>query len=362
MTRTLAIALSLALAGPFTLSAQTPVANPAAPTVAPKTVANALADRFESDFVYPDIGKRYATMLRANAAAGGYDALGGVALAEKLTADLLAVYPDGHVRVMHGTPDGPPPGGGMGSKAGSRPPAIEGARWIAPGIAFVRFNVFPPDGKVTRAAADFMATYAGAKTIIFDIRTHRGGGLDQMDVIFPWLFAKPTRLVTMATRESVERENGSPVAGLASMRMAEGEQGFVTREHWSVPRADGKLSNAKIYVLTSGRSASAAEHFALAMKHSGRGTLIGAPTAGANHFGGGVDLPGGFSAFIPVGRTYDPDTGKDWESNGVAPDIETAPEAALVKALTLSGVPQVEADRLSAEVAPTGPMERRKRS
>ena len=35
-------------------------------------------------------------------------------------------------------------------------------------------------------------------------------------------FAEPTRLVTMATRESVDAQGGSPIAGLASMRPAKG--------------------------------------------------------------------------------------------------------------------------------------------
>jgi hypothetical protein len=61
-----------------------------------------------------------------------------------------------------------------------------------------------------------------------------------------------------------------------------------------------------------------------------------------------------------VGRTYDPKTGKDWENTGIAPDIDIAPEQALIKALTLSGVPLAKATKLSTEVAPKGPMVGRK--
>ncbi len=49
-------------------------------------------------------------------------------------------------------------------------------------------------------------------------------------------------------------------------------------------------------------------------------------------------------------------TRADWEGVGVAPDIDVAPEAALIEALALSGVSPEEAARLSAEVAPRGPM------
>jgi C-terminal processing protease CtpA/Prc len=201
-----------------------------------------------------------------------------------------------------------------------------------------------------------MVTHADADTIIFDLRTHMGGGLDEMDVIFPWLFSTPTRLVTMAARRSVDEAGGSPVGDGPTMRRVQGDPNFVTREHWVTPGTDARLFDARVFVLTSGFTGSAAEHFALAVKHTGRGTLIGSATYGANHFGGEQDLGGGFAAFIPVGRTYDPVTGADWESVGVAPDIDVAPEAALIEALTRSGVSPEEAARLSAEVAPRGPM------
>ena len=101
---------------------------------------------------------------------------------------------------------------------------------------------------------------------------------------------------------------------------------------------------------------SAAEHFALALKRTARATLIGSATYGANHFGGDQDIGGDFTAFIPVGRTYNPETGEDWEGKGVAPDIDVPPGEALIEALKLAGVPAEEAARLSASVAPMVPM------
>ena len=339
---------------------------------AARAIATELARRLESDFVYADQGVRYAAALTDWAAQGRYDTLSGVALARSLTQDLQSVAPDGHLRVMH---DGE---GGEAlrivvqrdpdsAEAAPLPrqlqiPSIEQARWLAPGIAFVRFNLFPGDAETIKAASEFMSTHADAGTLIFDLRTHRGGGLDEMDAIFPWLFSKPTRLVTMATRRSVAEAGGSPLGDLASLRTVDADPRFVTREHWASPGKDQRLFKAKVYVLTSGATGSAAEHFALALKASGRGTLIGRATYGANHFGGDQDLGGGFTAFIPVGRTFDPGTGKDWESIGVAPDIDIAPEAALVKALTLAGLPQQDADRISGTVAPRLPMSAPSRS
>jgi hypothetical protein len=372
----------LAIAACSTLQANAPVisstsaqTNAIAPTASEsRNLAANLASRLESDFVFPEQGMRYAAALNANANAGRYDSLSGVELAIRLTEDLQRVAIDGHLRVMYqgdGGGGGPQiviqrsPGAPDGAPSPDRqpimvrmqpPPPIEEARWLAPGIAFVRFNLFPGEADVTEAVRQFMATHADANTIIFDLRTHMGGGLDEMDVIFPWLFSAPTRLVSMGARRSVDESGGSPVGDGPSLRRVQGDPNFVTREHWATPGTDTRLFDARIFVLTSGFTGSAAEHFALALKHTGRGTLIGRATYGANHFGGDQDLGGGFTAFIPVGRTYDPVTGADWEGVGVAPDIDVAPEAALIEALTRAGVSPEEAARLSAEVAPRGPM------
>ncbi|NIJ35508.1 hypothetical protein FHR22_000157 [Sphingopyxis panaciterrae] len=330
----------------------------AADAVSADAIAEKYAALLERDYVYPETGKRYAAAIRAAIAAGRYAPLDGEALGEAIDADVNAVAPDGHLRVR--APEGA--AAAEGADAPTRRPRvpIEQAEWIAPGIAFIRFNIFPDDPAVTAAAAKFMAEHADAKAIIFDLRTNGGGGMAQMDVIFPWLFAKPTRLVTMATRASVDAEGGSPIDGIASMRLVKGDPAMVVREHWATPNGDARLRDAKIYVLTSGGTASAAEHFSLAMKHSGRGTLVGAPTAGANHFGRGEALGGGFEAFIPVGRTYDPATGKDWEGDGVVPDIVVPPADALVRVLTDLGVETGAAKRLSDAHMPSRPMERRK--
>jgi hypothetical protein len=352
----------LALAGLAAVPLLAPPAAHAQDEVRAEDIAEKYAALLERDYLYPETGERYAAVLRAGIAAGRYKGLASEALGAAIDADIDSVAPDGHLRL--GLPE---PAAGAAPAPGAagpvrRPPKVpvEQAGWIAPGIAFVRFNVFPMDAAVTAEAAKFMADHADARAIIFDIRTHNGGGLDQMDVIFPWLFGKETRLVTMATRASVDAEGGSPIAGIPSMRMVKGDASMVAREHWATPNGDKRLRDAKIYVLTSGASASAAEHFALAMKHTRRGTLVGAPTAGANHFGRGEDLGGGYRAFIPVGRTYDPVTGKDWEGEGVLPDIAVPPAEALERALIELGVDAAEAKRLGDARMPSWPMERRR--
>jgi hypothetical protein len=336
-----------------------------------RQVAAELARKIEENYVFPDVAARYGEMLRANAASGAYDGFSsGRALAGRLTTDLRAVSPDAHLRVRAAPPDD------MGRRvvvvgspgAGAAPPQpaspafpfkpIEEARWLAPGIAYIRFNIFPGDPETVAAARAFMADHADAKVIIFDNRTHHGGGLAEMNAIFPYLFARPATLVTMDTRASVDRAQGSLTDEDERRVPAKGD--IVRREHFVVPSATEKrLFGAKVFVLTSGATASAAEHFTLALKHTHRATVVGEPTAGAGHYGAFEAIGDKFSVFVPVGRSSDPDTGQDWEGHGIEPDVAVPADQALTRALVLSGLSPAEAERISAEVKPSQPMTRR---
>ena len=63
---------------------------------------------------------------------------------------------------------------------------------------------------------------------------------------------------------------------------------------------------------------------------------------------------------MPVGRTYDIKTGKDWEGDGAAPDIAVDPKQALVFALEKAGLSHEEAVKLDALEVPAEPVHRDK--
>ena len=315
-----------------------------------------LADTLAARFVDPASGQRYAQMLRTNLAAGKYEDLGDAkAVAQRLTQDLQAVAADGHLRVdvAPGTGVIRGPGGGgprrvAGPQDGPRAPSPQASafapidlpsvaetRWIADGVAYLRFNQFAGEPASIAAIHSFVKDYANARAIIIDTRTlSRGGGMAEMDALFPYLFYRETVLVEMAVAGS----NGGPAPpGSNTLREVPGPAGMVVRQHVAVPdTGERRLAKAKVFYLTSKRTRSAGEHFALALQRTHRGTLIGERTAGANHFGGIEPIGAGLAAFIPVGRTYDPDTGKDWEGTGIVPDIEVPADQALDRALALA--------------------------
>jgi len=66
------------------------------------------------------------------------------------------------------------------------------------------------------------------------------------------------------------------------------------------------------------------------------------------NYGGVVPVGYGYAAFIPVGRSFDPDTGEGWEGVGVKPDVEVPADKALDEALKLAGVAADSTEALAA--------------
>jgi hypothetical protein len=329
-----------------------PVAQAQTTPVQRKQVIEALASALAKNYVYPEIGAKYAAALREKVASVDYAVADDFEFAKKVQTDLDAVNKDRHLRLLAPLPSagaggprivrGPGPGPGM--------KAIEAAQKLTPDIAYIRFGVFPGDPETMADLEKFHAANAGVKTLIVDARGHRGGGVDEIDAMFADLFTKQVDLVQMETAQAVIDARPDMLMQGPTFRSVATKPGMVRLQHFTKPSAHPRLANTKLYVLQSGFSGSAAEHFLLEVKMSGRGTLVGETSAGAGHFGFPLDLPNGFSTFIPAGRTFDPKTDWDWEGKGVAPDMAVPAAEALVAALKDAGVVQAEAEALDAKV------------
>lgn len=332
--RLLLALLSLLTLGSAALSAQ-PEATPPDPAAKPleaeerRTVLSKLAQELEDRFVFPEVAKAYATMLRDKLKSGAYDAIDNARVfASKVTADLQEVSKDGHLRLMLGS-------GELGRRrmpGRTMAEGLEETKMIGD-VAYLRFNSFPESVEVARRARDFLKTNAGqAKAVIIDSRPNGGGSLLLMDAMLPLLFEKQTELVRMDTRAAAAA--GGPLADSATLVRRPSPETVVRRDHIVIPdTGEKRLQKVPVFYLTSKRTGSAAEHLALAFKRTGRATLVGETTGGAGHFGGVVRFGERFSAFIPVGRTYDAATDRGWEGTGVAPDVAVPADAALDEAL-----------------------------
>jgi len=90
-----------------------------------------------------------------------------------------------------------------------------------------------------------------------------------------------------------------------------------------------------VYVLTSSRTASAAEMASDALKASGRATLIGETTAGEMLSQTMYDLPDGYQLALPIADYYSMASGRI-EGQGVSPDINALADEAMDLALELA--------------------------
>ena len=159
-----------------------------------------------------------------------------------------------------------------------------------------------------------------------------------MNLIFREFFSQPTTLVTMDIRQAVEEKHGTPFGEDPTLRKVSGPASIIRREHFVTPAANpGRLRDAKVYLLTSKKTFSAAEHLSLSLKRTRRAMLIGEVTGGGAHFGGMAPMGEGYAAFIPVGRTFDPDTGQSWEGVGVQPNVRVTADQAIAEALRHAG-------------------------
>jgi hypothetical protein len=87
-----------------------------------------------------------------------------------------------------------------------------------------------------------------------------------------------------------------------------------------------------VFVLTSGRSLSAAEIAADALKAIGRATIVGEKTPGVVLSSKLFDIPGGFHLRVPIADYYSIRNGR-LEGTGVSPDIPVSADQALEIAL-----------------------------
>jgi len=333
----LTAAMAATIPATVTAADVNPVA--AAASVSPAALVDTLEKRIDEYYVDPASTGAYRAALQGALNGGALSGLAGEPLAAKLNSILQAAHPDLHLSVYA-------PGNGIFGKEDEKGApklpdnALEAAGWVAPGVAYVRpFAFFDRDSDVERLQK-FMDEHSGARALILDLRHHNGGELREMDVILADLFGAPTDLLTMTSRPAAwERfEKKAPTERLS---VVASDATMIREMHRAVPREGGaRMANIPVYVLTSRRTASAGEHLALAMKVSGRATLVGEKTRGAGHYGEEVELTGGYSMFIPYGDTVDPKTGKGWEGGGVTPDVAVPAKDALDYVLEKLGAPK----------------------
>ena len=187
---------------------------------------------------------------------------------------------------------------------------------VLPGnVAYVALNEFGSNN----AYKEFVAAFdeiAKTNAIIFDLRENGGGNSGVGWGILTYLTDKPFKTSRWRTRNYRPsfRAWGTPDDWFDG---GSGEQ-----------KPNGtKLYSKPVIVLTSPRTFSAAEDFAVAFDVMQRGTILGEPTGGSTGQPLVFQLPGGGSARVCTKRDTYPD-GREFVGVGVQPQIKVAPTVA----------------------------------
>ena len=296
-----------------------------------RDAAAELGDLLQTYYLFPEVGEQYASYLESRAEQGDYDAPASDAeFAASVTDGLQGISEDAHLRISAAGAE-PTPGGPRRRTPGSAPrEVIQNATWIADGVAYVALAGLPESEKAQDDMARFLEEYEGANSLVLDLRFCPGGSLSIMDVLFSRLYAEPTHLVTMDMRRGAGGMLESAFMDLPTLEQQDAPPEIVRWHHVARPISDDNpWADARVFVLTD-MTASACEHLTLALKGTDRATIVGGRTRGAGHFGNVQQFGDGqFDVFVPVGRTYDPETNKGWEGGGIPPHVEVMPEKAL---------------------------------
>jgi hypothetical protein len=291
-----------------------------------------LANAIEENFIDPIIARRYAARLRQRVRTGAYGRRGTIwDSLETLNADLRAAHPAAPISV---SPTVAPPAVLPPRANRPEPAAIAEAGWRADGVAYIQFRRFSAAAEDLARLDRFMAEHQGARAIIFDLALIRAGeGLAEMDAIFPYLFERPTALI------GYERRSANRLAPRPTLRQSPAPLGLVRQVHWALPAGVATpLRTGRLYIILSGSSGAGARNFARALQRTGRVTLIGEPSAARGLPSRDFVFPY-FAAFFPIGRTYDPATGRDFDMSEIAVDVAAPSYAAQREALRRAAAP-----------------------
>jgi hypothetical protein len=274
------------------------------------------------NYVLPEMRPKLAAALDQGLAAGRYDNVNDPsALAQAINADLDAVAHDKHLGMQYELKQAKQLAARpAGSGADDAPPTAEELRFadrfnhgilqlkVLPGnIRYMETIGFFWGGERTKEVYDnAMRFLKGGDAIIIDMRKNGGGSPDAVRYMISH-FLEPNRpIVTFHMR---------------------GEPGDTWKSLGELPA--GRLTGKPLYVLTGGRSASAAEEFVGHVSGFKVGELVGEKTAGAGYRNEFFPVAGGYVISVSVGRAVLASTGKDWEGVGIAPTVQVEQDKAL---------------------------------
>jgi hypothetical protein len=285
-----------------------------------RRVVEGAAAELRQHYATPEVGQKIADALLAHEKAGDYDAVtDGQTFADLLTKQIQEVGHDLHLDVAYVR--GGIPGGSGGPSPASTARyrqaleqencTFEKIQILAHNIGYLKLNTFPDVAYCEPTATAAMAKLNGSDAIIFDLRDNRGGYGNMVSLIAAYLFDHPEYLYSPRDLPTEQSWTRSPVPG-------------------------NRLADKPAYVLISGTTASAAEHFTYNVKMLKRATLVGETTRGATHSGMFYRIDEHFGIGVQEVKPVNPYSKTDWAVVGIDPDVKVPAPQALERAVQMA--------------------------
>lgn len=294
-----------------------------------KEIVKLVCERLVELYVYPDVARQMAAALSKNSDDGAYNSIKDARdFAVKLTEDLRSISRDGHLDILFDPQlvlDNKKAAGKQNKpsaevlqrqiKEAQRSNfGFREVKILEGNIGYLNLTRFinPELGteETVTAAMNFLSN---TDALIIDLRQNGGGYAGTVTLLASYLFdSKPILLSDFYTRDGAKE---------------------IREQEWTLAQVKGKRRpDRDVYILTARRTFSAAESFAYSLQNYKRATVIGEKTGGGAHIVTYKILNDRFLLKVPNGRPVDPNTKTNWEKIGIKPDIETAPQDALLVA------------------------------
>ncbi|SNR81801.1 S41 family peptidase [Flavobacterium sp. ov086] len=276
------------------------------------------------NYVFPEVAKKMSDLIASNLKNGSYASITDPTMfSEKLTADLLSISNDKHIRVVFNPAFIKEIRETNKNSDHEEIPSSVLDQWKSSNYGFKEIKILdgnigyldlrnfmdPSVGGETAVAA--MNFFANANALIIDLRKNGGGSPQMIQLITSYFYdSEPVHLNNFYFRPDDSNT-----------------------QTWTLPYVNGKrMPKIDLYVLTSRGTFSAAEEFTYNLKNLHRATIIGEVTGGGANPGGDNIATDRFTVWIPTGRAINPITKTNWEGTGVQPDIVVPADDALYTA------------------------------
>lgn len=288
----------------------------------PRAGADGVASAIESNYYDVARGKAIASDLRSASAKGDFDRLSdprdlAAALSERLASRdrHFVVTWEPQAQVPTTVPPGAADVEAMERRSNYGIRRVE----VQPGnIGYLDLRQFSPlefgqpDQAARRAIDAALQLLSGADAVIIDLREN-GGGSPQM----------------VGYLSSAFTARNAPIYNTFHAR--EGTRSEAPEDWYPAPRLDVPL-----YLLINGRTASAAEAFAYTLQQAKRAVVLGEASAGAANPGAPVDAGHGLRVFVSFATPVNPISHRNWEGDGIIPDVKVASDLAKEHATRLA--------------------------